>query len=360
MGKLFNILFCFFSVVLITTLLVACVSVGKGTSNDSKDESAVDSSVSQVLPDSSAVESEETEEESLAPESSEDSTVEESSEKSSEEPSEEESSEEESVSVPESTLPDDSSTVVDVGSTDPIVIAPSSLSASPLDAYFDDGLFVGHSVMYHFNNRVTTWRNDIDPGILGDALLCPSVSFGFYNNAHQTPETADNVLPKYRGVAYNIEDLPAATGKSTLYIGLMGLNDLGMVGNGETCARLVADIVIECIETIAEESPDTRIVLLASTYLTRTTSYTNLNNRNMSRLNAYMLEYCNANGIDFIDVATPLTDGDGYLAKAYSSDDYCHLREKAYFIWMEALRDYASRKMDGTWQNPASIPLFGE
>ena len=115
---------------------------------------------------------------------------------------------------------------------------------------------------------------------------------------------------------------------------------------------------VETIEAIKNKNPDVEIIVLATTYLTRDKSYSNLNNKNLSLLNSYMLEYCNANGMDFIDVASPLRDGDGYLADVYSSDSYCHLTAEAYYIWMDILRDYATQKTQGTWVNPTSIPLF--
>lgn len=338
MGKALKVMFVFLSVVLICALCFACVQISVNESTVSPSDSSEESTVIVAPPVSS-------EEESSVEESSEDeSSVEESSE---EESSEDESSEEESSLPP-------------VGDTEPVTVPPTSIAASEYDSYFNGSVFVGHSVMVHFKNYVSSWRKTVSGDVLGDATFCCTSSFSFYNNLNQTPTTADNVLPRYQGQAYNIEDLPGVTGAETVYIGLMGLNDLGMVGKADTCARLVADEAVECIEKIKESSPDVNVVVLASTYLTRDKSYRNLNNRNMSLLNSYMLEYCNENGIDFIDVATPLIDGGRYLANVYCSDNYCHLKENAYYVWMDVLRDYARQKLDGTWKNPQSVPLFEE
>lgn len=348
MAKLLRTLFFVLSVVLVVSMIVACVAIiADDTSSDSDAASSVaDSSDATSFADSSESE------ESSVPDSSE--SEESFYEESSEETSEDESSED------ESSEDEDSSDVGDSADSDPIVTAPDALATSEIDAFFDDSVFVGHSVMVHFSSYVSRWRSGISNDILGNARFCCTSNFSFYNNQTQTPDTVDNVLPKFRGTAYNIEDLPGATGCSTVYLGLMGLNDLGMCSSAAACAEETAARVAECIEAIKANSPDVNIVVLSSTYLTRSTQhYSKLNNKNMRKLNKLVLDYCNANGVDFIDVATPLTDGDGYLADVYSSDNYCHLTQSAYYIWMDALRDYASSKQAGTWSNPDGETLFG-
>ena len=71
-----------------------------------------------------------------------------------------------------------------------------------------------------------------------------------------------------------------------------------------------------------------------------------------------VLAYCTANGIDFVDVATPLTTYNGYLPVEYSSDESYHIAKKAFYIWVDVLRDYAERKLNGTWQNMSTMPIL--
>lgn len=313
-------------------------------STSSVDNSSSDAPVSSA--DSSDESTEDTSESSA--DSSEDSSVDETSDDSSVDDSLEDSSEPDDTSEPSS-------------GSEPITPMPGKITTSEYDSYFDGSMFVGHSVMVHFYNAVSSWEGSLDDkGVLGDSLFCCTSSFSCYNNLNQTPDDDENTLPKYRGEHYNIEDLPAATGRNRIFLGLMGLNDLGMVGKPDTCAEEVCKEVIQCIELIKQKTPDAEIVILSATYLTRDKSYPKLNNRNMSLLNQYVLEYCNENGIDFIDVASILCDGDGYLANAYSRDAYCHLTKDAYIHWMTVLRDYAKQKMNNTWKNPTSIDIFGE
>ena len=361
MPKLIKVVFFILSILLVCALVIACASVVKMNSGSGDEDSSLSDSDSSVLvsqepsaDDSSTVISEESHQESSGEADS-------SMEETTEEPSEEESSaliSEDSSEEPSEDSSEEVPPAVDKG-TDPITPPPSGIVASDKDVYFNDSLFIGHSVMVHFKGYVSNWRKSYG-NILGDASFGCTSSFGFYNNIHQSPSDADNVLPKYAGQAYKIEDLVKVKGPKTVYLGLMGLNDLGMVGKPDTCAALVAEEVEQCIAAIKEKSPDVTVVVLASTYLVRDVSYPKLNNRNMSMLNSYVLDYCNKNGIDFVDVATPLVDGGGYLASVYCSDNYCHLNESAYYVWMDVLRNYAEQKENGTWKNPESIPMFNQ
>ncbi len=347
----------FLAVAILVTFIFSCTKLASDT--DVNDSSVEESSAS---PESSEDTTEESSVDTTEEVDSSEETTEDSSVETTEDTTEDSSSED---TTEESSEPDESSAPVGGGS-DPVTPEPSKITSSELDSYFNDSIFVGHSVMVHFSNAVSSWEESLDDkGVLGNATFCCASSFSCYNNLNKSPDDDydsddPNPFPRYRGEYYHIEDLPEVTGRKRIFLGLMGLNDLGVVGKADTCSKLVTDEVIECIELIKEKCPDAEVVILSATYLTRDRSYTNLNNRNMSLLNKYVLEYCNENGIDFIDVASILCDGDGYLASVYSRDAYCHLTKDAYIHWMTQLRDYAAKKNAGTWKNPTDMKVFGE
>ena len=109
--------------------------------------------------------------------------------------------------------------------------------------------------------------------------------------------------------------------------------------------------------------------MLANTYRTRdfNDSRNKLNNAGISEYNNLLLDYCNENGFDFVDVATPLMEN-GCLADKFCSDNDksnsnclgCHLTTDAYAIWTAVLRDYARAKQAGVYVNPDSMPLYGQ
>ena len=91
-------------------------------------------------------------------------------------------------------------------------------------------------------------------------------------------------------------------------------------------------------------------------------NYQNLHNGSISEYNNLLLEYCNENGYDFVDISTSLVS-DGCLADKFCTDNAeggsgCHLTKDAYAIWTSVLRDYAKAKQNSTYSNPDSMPLY--
>ena len=54
-----------------------------------------------------------------------------------------------------------------------------------------------------------------------------------------------------------------------------------------------------------------------------------------------MMEYANTqNDVYYIDISTPLMDGEGNLKQSYSSDGYVHLNIEGYSVWVNRVVDY--------------------
>ena len=165
------------------------------------------------------------------------------------------------------------------------------------------------------------------------------------------------------GVSYNFEDLPKAMGAKTMVIGLTPYSDMKLQGSTSSCAYDGAQVAIDGIKKIKQQNPNLNIIVLAGTYNTGETNGSlnlrRVNNTNIRTYNNYVLNYCNSAGIDFIDVATPLTNGYGYFLMEWSSDESYHILQDPYKIWVQLLREYATKKQAGTWQNLAVMPQLG-
>ena len=255
----------------------------------------------------------------------------------------------------ESSIPDSSYEVMDT----PVIPVPEKLAQATEDAFFNDSVFVGNSIMLGYQKFTNKQRAGSIPDFLGNSKFFVAGSFGVYHN-NRTPASKKNSSnPSYEGVKYSVEDAVGVMGVKTVYINFMGLNDLSLYYDPENCSRKCADDVIKLIKTINERYPDVNVVILSATYLTASTNNRpSLNNKNLSMLNNYLLEYCNENGLDFVDIASQLTEK-GCLADSYASDGYCHIWTKGYMVWTAILRDYAARKIEGTYQNPERMPLLG-
>ncbi len=261
----------------------------------------------------------------------------------------------EESSVEESSVPDSSYEIMDT----PIIPVPDKVESAEEDAFFNDSVFVGNSIMLGYQKFANKQRAGNIPDFLGNSKFFVAGSFGVYHN-NRTPASKENSCnPSYEGVKYSVEDAVGVMNAKTVYINFMGLNDLSLYYDSENCSRKCADDVIKLIRKINDRYPDVNVVILSATYLTASrNNRPSLNNKNLSMLNNYLLEYCNENGLDFVDIASQLTEK-GCLADKYASDGYCHIWTDGYKVWTAILRDYAVRKMNGTYTNPERMPLLG-
>ena len=283
------------------------------------------------------------------------------------EPSENSSAPSEESSTPpaESSAPSDESsdTSSDV-SQQPVIppdpseysdVTDANLGSDAIDSYFNDSVFVGNSIMLHYKNYVTRRRGS-DSGFLGNAKFHASASFSCANTMQ--PITDSSTHPLYQGEKMKIEDAVAAMGAKTVYFSGMALNEVGIFG-AEESARNLATVV----DAIKAKSPDVKIVILANTYMVKNfNSYQKLHNGSISEYNNLLLDYCNENGYDFVDITTPLV-ASGCLADKFCTDNAeggsgCHLTNDAYAIWTAVLRDYAKAEQAGTYVNPDSMPVY--
>lgn len=334
-------------------------SSAAGSLDTSKEPSSADDS--STAPDSSVADSSAAD--SSAPESSKpDSSGVDSGEP---EISEPDSSEPES-SVADSSIEDSSeeSSYVPKDLSDPMMEIPKNFGYEPIDEYFNDSVFIGYSIMMHFGRYVNAWRDSVDSRIMGNAVFCAGVSMSFTANETKSTSDPETPLPKYMGVPYHFEDLPKAMGAKTMVLGLTPYSDMKLNGSSSTCAFEGAEMVITGLEKIKAENPGLNIVVLSGTYNTgespsNSLNFRRVNNANIREYNNYVLDYCNEVGIDFIDVSTPMTNGYGYFLKEWSSDESYHILQDPYKIWVQLLRDYASKKQAGAWKNIETMPKLG-
>ena len=235
-------------------------------------------------------------------------------------------------------------------------VTDADIGPDEIDSFFDDSVFVGHSVMMHFKDKYVAYKRGGDSGFLGSAKFHASASFSCYNNMQ--PISDSSTHPLYQGEKMKIEDAVAAMGAKTVYFSGMALNEIGIFG-AEASAENLASVV----DAIKAKSPDVKIVILANTYMVKNfNTYQKLHNGSISEYNNLLLDYCNENGYDFVDISTPLVGG-GCLADKYCTDNAeggsgCHLTADAYAIWTAVLRDYAKAERAGTYVNPDSMPLY--
>ncbi len=241
------------------------------------------------------------------------------------------------------------------------------LTPSELDAFFDDSLFIGNSLMVHFKLFVDSTRAYNNKNFLGNSkFLCASGLSAKIDLS--TSSSMEKYLPKYQGEYVHTWEAAAKIKPKTVYYNLMGLNELGLHASSKS-AQNTFENNVKVLEKIREACPGVKIVVLSSTYMVGVNNFNSeknsLNNRNMSMLNSLMLEWCNQNGHDFIDVSTPFLKGDAMdteycmdHAKPYPQNQGCHIKQAYYPCWGGILMNYAYQKQNGTWKNPEDMPIL--
>ena len=221
-------------------------------------------------------------------------------------------------------------TAADTSAADQTVpeIAPEEI-----DAFFDNTVFVGDSVMEDFRNysfaRSDTW--------LGRLQFLAAVSFSTYSALR--PVTAKNIHPVYAGQKRLVEDSIAMMGAEKVFM-LFGPNDINITGIEKTAANYV-----ELAGRIRAQSPDVEFYIMSMPYTVKGHRDHNLYNDNIRRYNETMKNLAAEQGWGFVDIANPLADENGDLIESYSSDRDIHLRRAAYDVWCQVLRDYAKETL---------------
>lgn len=247
-------------------------------------------------------------------------------------------------------------------SYDEEVIVPSVVTKDSVDSFFNGSIFVGNSIMLKYERFVSDYRASTVSDFLGTSKFFCGGSFGVYHNNH-TPATSEGAVnPTYQGTKYSVQDMVGVAKPERVFLNLAGLNDMGIFPVS-SCAEDTAKEMIQIIKDINSQYPDVEVVVLSTTYMIKSwNSMARLNNENLSIMNNLVLDYCNANGVDFVDVSTLLTEN-GCLADKYCSDPDsggCHLNDSGCLVWTGVLRNYAAKKLAGAYKNPESMPSLSK
>ncbi len=197
--------------------------------------------------------------------------------------------------------------------------------ADPVDLFLSQSVFVGNSV----GEGLTLYNNAMKKVPLGNAIMLTRVSYSFYADSNKMTK----FIPRLNGVPMRAKDAIKLSGASFAFI-CMGTNDLVGSSTPEGAYAKYQQYLAD----IMTENPG---VLLFIESCTPTRPGSNVNNDKVTAFNSYMQAYCDMfPNMFYVDIATPLKDGTGYLAANLSSDGSVHLTNKAYAIWANTVRTY--------------------
>ncbi len=202
------------------------------------------------------------------------------------------------------------------------------LTDEELAAYYRDSVFVGDSIMVGFRNYSAKQKSFVH-----DIQFLAVGSYSAFNA--MKPVEGDNVHPMYKGKKSQIWNAIPLMDCKRAFI-LLGMNDISILG-----LEGARDKYKELIDKILEASPDIEIHIISVTYTLKDQGKGKLNNENLAQYNLLHQEITDENGRGNLDLCTPISDGEGNLAKEYCSDGFVHLSSSAYTLWETALIDYA-------------------
>ena len=201
-------------------------------------------------------------------------------------------------------------------------------------------VFVGDSVSLKLTGYVTKMRQS-DPDYLGKAQFLTAGSLGSGNALWEVSD--ESVHPLYQGTKMRLEDSVHACGAKKLYI-LLGMNDVGLYGVDGSVANMET-----LLKLIKEKTPDLQIFVQSATPIHKGNEKKVLNNANLRLYNEKLKEMCDRNGYYYVDIASVLTDAEGYLPDSYCSDASgmgMHFTDEACRIWVDYLKQDAAARQN--------------
>ena len=128
-------------------------------------------------------------------------------------------------------------------------------NAEEIDAYFDDSVFVGDSIMLGFRNYAMK-RQDTFLSRMG------FLAAGSYSANNALWDVDDkSVHPVYQGEQRQVWESISLMGSKKVFL-MLGMNDLNITGVEGSCEKYE-----ELVGKIKEENPDVEIIIMSMTYI---------------------------------------------------------------------------------------------
>ena len=225
------------------------------------------------------------------------------------------------------------------------IVTDEQLDEGYLDAWFDGAVLVGDSLSAGFAGHVQNERYEKHP-CLGDMKIV-SASALTLKKALECEQRKRVPELKYRGRYMTIADVVAATEAKRLFINL-GVSDLRWYTPEE---------LIETYDTligiVKESAPEVEIYVHSIVPMIESyAQLVNLTAEQNKDINDRLRAYCEEKGYGYVEMADPVRDENGYLARDCSASDYrFHLNRKGKTLWVRALREAARQAYyDGRWE----------
>jgi len=214
-------------------------------------------------------------------------------------------------------------------------VSDEQLDEGYLDAWFDDSVMIGDSIVAGLGRYVTGERNKDRP-CLGKMRIV-GVSGLTLRIALAAEQKKTNGALIFRSRFMTVSEVVEATQAKRLFI-LVGVRDRQSYSEGELIAAYDA-----FISAILENHPDLRIYVHSITPTLKEFAMSVRQTADMNRsVNERLRAFCEEKGYTYLELADLIRDDEGYLKFEYSGKDYSfHPNDTARAIWVKLLRSCA-------------------
>ena len=209
-------------------------------------------------------------------------------------------------------------------------------SGQPNDAYFDNALFIGDSIMEGIRQYVAKNRS-VEP-TLGNAQFLTDVAGVSIAGLAQT-----GMGYRYQGADQSLQQILTQIRPARIFL-MLGLNDLAAAdpdigGIISSYAQLISQIrqAVPGVEVIVLTNPPK----VASLWLPDYTANRNFSNALIADFVEALIQMCGSQGIPYINTHQTLLDENGALPDSYCRDGYVHLNDTGSKVVVDALYAFA-------------------
>ncbi|MBR6185339.1 MAG: SGNH/GDSL hydrolase family protein [Clostridia bacterium] len=216
------------------------------------------------------------------------------------------------------------------------------LTRDQLSSYYRGALFIGDSITTQLKGYIRSLQKEA-PDFFPDVKFQTAQSYFLYTASRKGLQSGTANL-KLHGVAMPMYRILEEMRPPKALI-LLGVNDyIGtQVEKGVGYCRRI-------LELTAQYAPGTEIIFESLTPVTASFCRKKDYRTMWDEYNAALKAMCEETNTHYIDIATPLKDGEGYLDTAYSNDGKYHLNAGGLDLWIQALLDFAQAQYDlGLW-----------
>ena len=217
----------------------------------------------------------------------------------------------------------------------PVPVSDEQLDEGYLDAWFDDSVMVGDSIVAGLGRYVTGERDKGRP-CLGKMRIVGVGGLTLRKALAAEQKKTDGALV-FRSRFMTVSEVVEETQAKSLFI-LVGVRDLESYSS-----EALIDAYDTFISIIKENHPDLRIYVHSLMPMLKGFSMSVRQTADMNRAaNEKLRAFCEEKGYTYLELADLIRDEEGYLKYEYSGTDYSfHPNDIARAIWVRLLRSCA-------------------